>query len=101
MPSSKRPMRLTTRLRLNGLQLLGASDGSGPARRAPRIHLAVNGLMNTLYLDDLRDKTHRRPSGRVTRGFSADGGFGYRRVPHADGDAGILSSVRHAYRYCR
>jgi hypothetical protein len=46
------------------------------------VHLAVKGLVNERYLDDLRDKTHRGLSGRVRRGFSAGGRiFGYRTVP--------------------
>ena len=38
--------------------------------------------MNELYLDDLRDKTHRGLAGCATRGLSAGGRiFGYRTVP--------------------
>ncbi|MGH7358846.1 MAG: recombinase family protein, partial [Candidatus Rokuibacteriota bacterium] len=45
------------------------------------VQLAVKGLMNELYLDDLRDKTHRGLSGRIARGLSAGGRiFGYRTV---------------------
>jgi hypothetical protein len=48
------------------------------------MHLAVKGLVNELFLDDLRDKTHRGLSGSVARGLSAGGRvYGYRTVPAA------------------
>lgn len=75
-------MRLAARLRLKGVELVGVSDGIVTGRQGAKVQLAVKGLMNELYLDDLRDKTHRGLSGRVTRGFSAGGRiFGYRTVP--------------------
>ena len=43
------------------------------SQRGAKMHVAVKGLVNALYLDDLRDKTHRGLSGSVTRGFSAGG----------------------------
>ena len=46
------------------------------------MHVAVKGLVNELYLDDVRDKSHRGLSGSVARGMSAGGRlYGYRTVP--------------------
>jgi site-specific DNA recombinase len=75
-------LRLYHRLRLKGIELVGVSDGIATSRHGGKVHLAVKGLVNELYLDDLRDKTHRGLTGRVQRGFSAGGRiFGYRTVP--------------------
>jgi site-specific DNA recombinase len=75
-------MGLSTRLRLKGIELVGVSDGIATSRQGAKMHLAVKGLVNELYLDDLRDKTHRGLSGAVTRGLSAGGRlYGYRTVP--------------------
>src|SRR5438093_10051073 len=78
-------MQLTTRRRLKVLELVGVSDGIATGRQGAKVHLAVKGLMNELYLDDLRQKTHRGLAGRVARGLSAGGRiFGYRTVPMVD-----------------
>jgi DNA invertase Pin-like site-specific DNA recombinase len=75
-------LRLHHRLRLRGVELVGVSDGIATGRQGGKVQLAVKGLVNELYLDDLRDKTHRGLSGRIARGLSAGGRiFGYRTVP--------------------
>src|SRR5262249_58026845 len=66
-------MRLRRRLRLRGIDLVGVSDGIATGGQGAKMHLAVKGLVNELYLDDLRDKTHRGLSGAVARGLSAGG----------------------------
>ncbi len=74
-------LRLFHRLRLKGIDLVGVSDGIATGQPGAKVHLTVKGLVNELYLDDLRDKTHRGLSGRVVRGLSAGGSiFGYRTV---------------------
>jgi DNA invertase Pin-like site-specific DNA recombinase len=51
-----------------------------------KIMRGVRGLINELYLDDLRQKTHRGQVGQVDRGFVAGGkSFGYQIVK---GDGG-------------
>lgn len=75
-------LRVTTRLRLKGVELVGVSDGIATGQQSAKMHVAVKGLVNELYLDDLRDKTHRGLSGAVARGLSAGGRlYGYRTVP--------------------
>ena len=49
------------------------------------IHRGMRGIINQVYLDDLRHKTHRGLAGQVDRGLHAGGiTYGYRSVP-ADG----------------
>ena len=75
-------LRVTALLRLKGVELVGVSDGIATGRQGAKMQLAVKGLVNELYLDDLRDKTHRGLSGSVARGLSAGGRlYGYRTVP--------------------
>jgi DNA invertase Pin-like site-specific DNA recombinase len=75
-------LRVTARLRLKGVELVGVSDGIASNRQGAKMHLAVKALVNELYLDDLRDKTHRGLSGSVARGLSAGGRlYGYHTVP--------------------
>ncbi len=86
-------LRLYHRLRLKGIELVGVSDGIATAQQGAKVQLTVKGLVNELYLDDLRDKTHRGLVGRVTRGWSAGGRiFGYRTVPVEDSRAGTNDS---------
>src|SRR5262249_29591429 len=74
-------LRLYHRLRLKGIDIVGVSDGIASGQQGGKVHLTVKGLVNELYLDDLRDKTHRGLAGCATRGLSAGGRiFGYRTV---------------------
>jgi DNA invertase Pin-like site-specific DNA recombinase len=75
-------LRLYHRLRLKGIDIVGVSDGIASGRQGGKMQLTVKGLVNELYLDDLRDKTHRGLAGCATRGLSAGGRiFGYRTIP--------------------
>lgn len=79
---------LYRRLRLRGIDLVGVSDGVDTSRRGASVHIALKGVMNAIYLEDLAEKTHRGLTGRVERGLSAGGRiFGYRRVPVAEESA--------------
>jgi site-specific DNA recombinase len=49
------------------------SDGIATGQQGAKVQLTVKGLVNELYLDDLREKTHRGLAGRVARGWSAGG----------------------------
>ncbi len=58
------------------------SDGISTVNQSGKVTLTVKGLVNELYLDDLRAKTHRGLEAGVARGMSAGGRlFGYRTVP--------------------
>ena len=78
-------LRLYQRLRLREIEIVGVSDGISTNHQGAKVQLTVKGLVNELYLDDLRQKTHRGLAGRVARGLSAGGRiFGYRTVPMVD-----------------
>src|SRR5215470_16371564 len=79
-------IRLSHRLRLRGIELVGVSDGIATGRPGGKLTLAFKGLVNEIYLDDLGDKTRRGLLGQISRGFSAGGRcFGYRTVPSRAG----------------
>ena len=51
-----------------------------------KLQITIKGLVNELYLDDLRDKTHRGLTGRALAGRSTGGRlFGYRTSTGPDG----------------
>ncbi len=78
-------LRLYHRLRLKGVDLVCVSDGISTVNQGGKVTLTVKGLVNELYLDDLRAKTHRGLEGRVVRRMSAGGRlFGYRTVAAPD-----------------
>lgn len=73
------------RLEFRGLRIIGVCDGYDSTSKGRKLHRAVKGLMNEVYLDDLRDKTHRGLEGQALRKFSAGGkAYGYRPVPVFD-----------------
>ena len=45
------------------------SDGISTVSQGGKVTLTVKGLVNELYLDDLRAKNHRGLEGRVARGM--------------------------------
>lgn len=78
----KRVIRL---FNFKGLRIIGVSDGYDSHSKGHKIHAGMKGLMNELYLDDLREKTHRGMSGQALKGFNCGGRtYGYRNVPIED-----------------
>jgi site-specific DNA recombinase len=70
--------RQVKRLKFTGVRVICISDGIDTDDRAHKLGVGLKGLMGELYLDDLRDKTHRGLSGRALAGASAGGlPFGY------------------------
>ncbi len=67
------------RLRFRGVRMIGVSDGFDSAAKGHKVAAGVRGLMNELYLDDLREKTRRGLEGQFLKGHSAGGRpYGYR-----------------------
>src|SRR5262249_57353062 len=62
-------LRLYRRLQLRRIEIVGVSDGIATGRQGAKVQLTVKGLVNELYLDDLREKTHRGLAGRVAHGM--------------------------------
>ena len=74
------------RLEHRGIRILGLSDGYDSESGARRLTRGVRGLINEVYLEDLRAKTHRGLAGRAARGLHTGGRpYGYRSVTKGDG----------------
>jgi site-specific DNA recombinase len=77
--------RAIRRMEFQGLRIIGVSDGYDSNSKARKVHRGVKGLMNELFLDDLRDKTHRGIEGQARKGFWTGGRpYGYRLRPITD-----------------
>ncbi len=67
------------RMTFAGVRVIGVSDGLDTGRKGHKADVGLRGLMSELYLDDLREKTHRGLTGRALAGASAGGlPYGYR-----------------------
>jgi len=64
-------IQLRRRLNFLGIRLIGISDGYDSAAKGHKLQASVRGLMNELYLDDLREKTHRGLMGQALKGSVA------------------------------
>ena len=70
------------RFRFRGVRIVGVSDGFDSDARGYKVQAGVRGLLNELYLDDLREKTHRGLAGQALKGNNTGGrAYGYRHVP--------------------
>ncbi|WP_081851893.1 recombinase family protein [Caballeronia zhejiangensis] len=66
------------RLEYRGIRVIGVADGYDSTSSSRKVQRAVRGLVNELYIDDLRCKTIRGQTGQVERGFIAGGkSYGY------------------------
>jgi site-specific DNA recombinase len=52
------------RFRFRGVRIVGVSDGFDSDAKGYKVQAGVRSLLNELYLDDLREKTHRASPGR-------------------------------------
>lgn len=60
--------RTIRRLEFHGIRLVGVSDGYDSNSKARKVHRGMKGLMNELYIDDLREKVHRGLAGQAVKG---------------------------------
>lgn len=61
------------------VRIVSVSDGYDSQAGGRKVLRTIRGLGAEMYLDDLRDKTHRGLTGRVLAGYSAGGrSYGYR-----------------------
>lgn len=73
--------QIVRRLEHRAIRIIGVSDGYDSQSSSRKVMRGVRGLINEIYLDDLRYKTHRGLAGKVDSGFSAGGlSYGYRSV---------------------
>jgi DNA invertase Pin-like site-specific DNA recombinase len=65
-----------------GISLISVSDGLDMREEHAKVAYQFRGIINELYLTDLKKKTHRGQMGQVLRGFSVGSrGYGYATVP--------------------
>lgn len=66
------------RMEHRGIRIIGLADGYDSQHQGRKVMRGVRGLINELYLDDLRHKTQRGMHGQVDRGYIAGGkSYGY------------------------
>jgi site-specific DNA recombinase len=71
--------RIIRRLEFRGLRIIATSDGYDSESKARKVHRGFKGLMNEIFLDDLREKTHRGIAGQHIKRFWTGGRpYGYR-----------------------
>jgi site-specific DNA recombinase len=70
--------RTVKRMEHRGIRIIGTADGYDSQADGRKVMRIARGLVNELYLDDLRKKTHRGLRGQFERGFAAGGRtYGY------------------------
>jgi len=68
-----------------GIRLIGVSDGIDTSAKGHKALSGFKGLMNDIFLDDLREKTHRGLAGQALKGLNTGGrSYGYKHVPITD-----------------
>ena len=84
---------LIRRMEHAGIRIVGVSDGYDSQQAGRKLMRGMRGLINEVFLDDLRAKTHRGQTGKVLGGYVAGGkSYGYRLVKHVDGERSIGST---------
>jgi len=68
-----------------GVNLISVSDGLDMREEHAKVAYQFRGIINELYLSDLKKKTHRGQMGQVLRGYSMGGStYGYKSLPDGD-----------------
>ena len=77
--------RVIRRLEFDGVRVVGVSDGYDSHQHGRKLTRGMRGLINEVYLDDLRDKTRRGLTGKALKGAAAGGRvYGYTTVQDGD-----------------
>jgi site-specific DNA recombinase len=61
--------RSIRRLEFQGVRTVATSDGYYSESKARKAQCGFKGLMNEIFLDDIREKTHRGLTGQALKGF--------------------------------
>lgn len=70
--------QIVKRLEHRGIRIIGTADGYDTTARGRKVMRIARGMINELYLDDLREKVHRGLAGQFDRGMSSGGrSYGY------------------------
>lgn len=76
---------IVKRLEHRGIRIVGTADGYDSQAQGRKVMRIARGLVSELYLDDLREKTHRGLAGQFDRGYHVGGVcYGYRSGPAPD-----------------
>jgi len=74
--------QVVRRCERRGLRIIGIADHYDSTAAGRKMTRKFRGIINEIYLDDLRAKVHRGLSGQIERGFYAGGlAYGYRSMP--------------------
>lgn len=74
--------RVIRRLEFSGVRIVATSDGYDSTSKARKVHRGFKGLMNEIFLDDLRERVHRGLAGQVIKQYWTGGRpYGYRLKP--------------------
>ena len=77
--------RTIRRLEFNGIRIISTSDGYDSTSKARKVHRGFKGLMNEIFIDDLRDRVHRGLTGVAMKHYWTGGrAYGYRLTPILD-----------------
>src|SRR5215471_11292780 len=73
---------LYAEFRFNGVRIISRADSLDSDDLHSKLGFQMRGIVNELYLDDLREKTLRGQKGQKARGFTVgEGTYGYRSIP--------------------
>lgn len=82
------------RLEHRGVRIICIADGYDSEHSGRKVMRGVRGLINELYLDDLRHKTQRGMHGQVDRGYVAGGkSYGYDLVRDEGGSRYVINEL--------
>src|SRR5262252_3429051 len=75
-------LTLYAEFRFNGVRIISRADSLDSDDQHSKLGFQMRGIVNELYLDDLREKTLRGQKGQKARGFVVgESTYGYRSVP--------------------
>ena len=75
-------LTLYAEFRFNGVRIISRADSLDSDDEHSKLGFQMRGIVNELYLDDLREKTLRGQKGQKARGFTVgEATYGYRSVP--------------------
>ncbi len=90
--------RIVRRLEHRGLRIVGVADGYDSQMSGRKIMRGVRGLINEMYLDDLRHKTQRGLHGQFERGYIVGGkSYGYDIVRDGSGSRYVINEEQAAH----
>src|SRR5438045_3558224 len=75
-------LTLDAELRFHGVRIVSRADSLDSEDPHSKLGFQMRGIVNELYLDDLREKTLRGQLGQKARGFTVgEATYGYRSTP--------------------